>query len=78
MNETRTPAEVFPPGEFLADELAARGWSQTDLAHILGRDVNLVNDIIRGKRGITPETAQGLADAMGTSARYWLNLDAIY
>ena len=78
MNETRIPAEVFPPGEFLADELEARGWSQTDLADILGRDINLVNDIIRGKRGITPETAQGLADALGTSARYWLNLDIIY
>lgn len=78
MNDNRTPAEVFPPGEFLADELEARGWSQTNLADILGRDVNLINDIIRGKRGITPETAQGLADAMGTSARYWLNLDAIY
>ena len=78
MNETRIPAEVFPPGEFLSDELEARGWSQTDLADILGRDVNLVNDIIRGKRGITPETAQALADAMGTSPRYWLNLDAMY
>lgn len=78
MNETRTPAEVFPPGEFLADELEARGWTQTDLADILGRDVNLVNDIIRGKRGITPETAQGLGDALGTSAQYWLNLDAGY
>ena len=78
MNETRIPAEVFPPGEFLADELKARGWFQTDLADILGRDDNLVSDIIRGKRGITPETAQGLADALGTSARYWLNLDTIY
>ena len=78
MNETQKPAEVFPPGEFLDDELKARGWSQTDLAEILGRDNNLVSDIIRGKRGITPETAQGLADALGTSARYWLNLDTIY
>ena len=78
MNETRIPAEVFPPGEFLDDELKVRGWSQTDLADILGRDNNLVSDIIRGKRGITPETAQGLADALGTSARYWLNLDTIY
>lgn len=78
MNDHRIPAEVFPPGEFLLDELEARGWTQTDLADILGRDISLVNDIVRGRRGITPETARGLADAFGTSARYWLNLEAIY
>jgi len=78
MNEHRIPAEVFAAGEFLLDELEARGWHQTDLAAILGRDVSLVNDIIHGRRGITPETARGLADAFGTTARYWLNLEAIY
>ncbi len=78
MNERRIPAEVFPPGEFLSDELDARDWTQTDLAEIIGRDVSLVNDIIRGKRGITPETAQGLADAFDNTPQYWLNLDAAY
>ena len=52
-----TYAEVFPPGEFLRDELEARNWSQTEFAEIIGRPVRLINEIIAGKRAITPETA---------------------
>jgi HTH-type transcriptional regulator/antitoxin HigA len=58
-----TPAEVYPPGEFLKEELEARGWSQADLADILGRPPRLVSEIIGGKRAISPETAQGLGEA---------------
>jgi HTH-type transcriptional regulator/antitoxin HigA len=74
----RRPAEVFPPGEFIKEELEARGWTQTDLAEILGRPFQLVNDIIAGKRAITPETAKGLGDAFGTGAEFWLNMESIY
>jgi HTH-type transcriptional regulator/antitoxin HigA len=74
----RRAAEVFPPGEFLKEELEARGWTQTDLAEILGRPLRLVNEIISGKRGISPETAKGLGDALGTSAQFWLNLESAY
>lgn len=70
--------QVFPPGEILREELEARGWSQLDLAEILGRPAKLVNEIIAGKRAITPETAQGLADALGTSPELWMNLEAQY
>jgi HTH-type transcriptional regulator / antitoxin HigA len=73
-----THAHVFPPGEILREELEAREWSQVDLAEILGRPVKLVNEIIAGKRAITPETARGLADALGTSAELWMNLEAQY
>lgn len=74
----RRPAEVFPPGEFLREELEERGWTQTDLAEILGRPVRLVNEIIMGKRRITPETAKGLSAALGTSPEFWLNLESAY
>jgi len=77
MNE-RKPAEVFPPGDFIKEELEARGWSQEDLASILGRPLRLVNEIITGKRGITPETAKGLGSAFGTSAQLWMNLESTY
>ena len=59
----RIPAEVFPPGEFMKEELAARGGTQADLAEILGRPPRLVSEIIGGKRAISPETAKGLGDA---------------
>ncbi len=71
-------AEVFPPGEFLKDELEARNWSQTEFAEIIGRPVRLVNEIIAGKKSITPETAMQLAAALGTSAEMWMNLESQY
>lgn len=74
----RSAAETFPPGEFLRDELDARGWTQSDFADILGRPIQLVNEIVLGKRTITPETAQGLANALGTSPQLWLNLESAY
>lgn len=74
----RVPAEVFPPGEFLREELEAREWSQQELADILGRPPRLVSELMSGKRAVTPETARGLADAFGTSAEYWMNLESQY
>ena len=74
----RIPAEVFPPGEFLADELEARGWTQAEFADIIRRPVKLVNEIIAGKKSITPETAREFAAALGTSPQYWLNLETAY
>jgi HTH-type transcriptional regulator/antitoxin HigA len=74
----RIPAEVFPPGEFIKEELEARGWTQADLAEILGRPPRLVSEIIGGKRAISPETAKGLGDAFGTGAQFWMNLESAY
>ena len=74
----RLPAELFPPGEYVADELDARGWTRGDLAEILGKSASNVHDIISGKVNISPETARGLADAFGTSAEVWLSLDSRY
>lgn len=74
----RIPAEVFPPGEFLADELDERGWTQTEFAEIVRRPLKTVNEIIAGKKSITPETAREFAAALGTSPQYWLNLESAY
>ncbi len=74
----RIPIEVFPPGETIKEELEARGWTQADLADILGRPPRLVSEIIAGKRSITPETARGLGAAFGTSAQFWMNLASSY
>ena len=74
----RISAEVFPPGEFLADELQERGWTQSEFAAIVRRPVKVVNEIIAGKKSITPETALEFAAALGTSPQYWLNLESAY
>lgn len=76
--EERRPAEVFHPGEFLRDELDERGWTQTEFAEIIDRPLRLVNEIVNGKRGITPETAKELGAALGTSPELWMNLDSAY
>lgn len=73
-----TVAEVFPPGEFLREELEARGWSQTELAEIIGRPVRLINELIAGKKAITPETAIQLGDSLGTGPELWMNLESQY
>jgi len=74
----RTPAEVFPPGEFIREEIEARGWSQVELAEILGWPPRLVSELIAGKRAITPETAKGLGEAFSTGAQFWMNLESSY
>jgi HTH-type transcriptional regulator/antitoxin HigA len=70
--------EAFAPGEYIREELEARGWSQIDLADILGRPTQAVNEIVNGKRAITPDTAKSLGQAFGTSAQLWMNLESAY
>lgn len=73
-----TLAEVFPVGEYLADELAERGWTQAEFAEILGRPPQFVSEIISGKKEITRESATQIAAAFGTSPEVWLNLQDAY
>src|SRR5688500_12553021 len=74
----RVPAEAFPPGEFLKDELDERGWTQEEFAGIIGKPTTLVNQIVLGKRAITPEAADLIGAALGTDPQFWLNLDSAY
>ena len=69
---------LYPPGDLIAEELEARGWSQEDLARITGRPLATINEIIKGKKSITPETALDLAEAFGTSPELWLGLEGDY
>lgn len=71
-------ANAFPPGEILKEELEARGWSQVEFAEIIGKDTRLVSEIVGGKRSITPDSAMLLSRSLGTSAQFWLNLEASY
>jgi HTH-type transcriptional regulator/antitoxin HigA len=71
-------AQAFPPGDFIREELETRGWSQRDLAKVLGRPLQTVNEIINGKKRITAETSLALSAAFGTDPKLWMNLDASY
>ncbi len=79
---TRTeayPDVAIPPGEYLAEEIGARGISQKELAMRMGRPVNAINEIINGKKSITAETALQLeAVVPEIPARFWLNLETDY
>lgn len=62
-----------PPGEMLLEEfLKPMGLTQMDLARGIGVTYARVNEIVRGKRGITPETALRLERFLGVSAESWL------
>jgi HTH-type transcriptional regulator/antitoxin HigA len=73
------PDIAIPPGEYLAEELAARAITQKELAASMGRPANVINEIVKGKKSITAETALQLEQALpGISARFWLNLETDY
>lgn len=76
--DAHTIAEVFPPGEFIKEELEARGWTQDDLAEILGRHRATISAIVNGKREISADIAYDLGTAFGTSAQFWMNLETSY
>ena len=68
----------IPPGEVLEEELEARGMTQKELAARLGRPAQAINEIIRAKKSITPETAIGLGKVLGIDAQFWTNLETDY
>ena len=65
------------PGEILLEDfLKPMGVSQVALAEHLDISVQRINEIVRGKRGVTPETAWLLAGALGSTPEFWINLQA--
>ena len=64
------------PGRVLLDELEERKLTQTALAEHIGVLPKTVNEICKGKRGISAEMAVKLSRALGASAQFWLNLQS--
>ena len=64
------------PGEILRDELETRGLKQKDFAATIGMPAPVLNDLINGKRSVTPDIAILLEAALGKSAASWLRLQA--
>lgn len=74
--ESTTSFTTIHPGEVLRDELEIRGIKQKDFAVTIGMPASVLNDIIKGKRSVTPEIAILLEAALGKNATSWLNLQA--
>lgn len=70
--------DIDHPGVFIKEELEARGWSQRDLAYILGVPEQAVNLIISGKRGVSPEMAKALGEAFDVSPDLFANLQRMF
>ncbi len=67
------------PGTILrAEFLEPLGQTQAALARHLGVPLQRINEIVRGKRGVTPSTAWLLAQALNTSPEFWINLQAAH
>jgi addiction module HigA family antidote len=74
--ENRIPTH---PGEVLLEEfLKPLEISQSALANKLHIPIQRINEIVNGKRGVTPETAWLFADAFGTTPEFWTNLQAAH
>ena len=77
--KVREPKNPFHPGEILIEEfLQPMEMTQTAFAEQVGWTRARLNELIRGKRGVTADAALDLAEALGTSAKLWMNLQATY
>jgi addiction module HigA family antidote len=75
----KQPANPFHPGEILLEEfLQPGGITQTAFSEQLGWTRARLNELIKGKRGITAESALDLAEILGTSPKLWMNLQATW
>lgn len=79
----RIPAEVFPPGVYIKDEMKARGWTEDDLlARIPGMldrlAVQLITNVENKNLIMDPATATALGKAFDVSPQFFLNLDAAW
>jgi HTH-type transcriptional regulator / antitoxin HigA len=69
---------IMHPGFYLKEEMEARGWSQRDLAFIIGCPEQALNLILAGKRGISPDMAKALGEAFDVDPQFFANLQIAY
>lgn len=75
----RLPADPTHPGEMLLEEfLKPMGLSQSAFAEHLHVSFRRINEIVNGRRSVTPETAWLFAQALGTTPQFWMKLQSNY
>ena len=70
--------KVFPVSKYIKDELVSRGWTQADLAYVMGRTGSEISSLMVGRRQLSPELAQELGVVLGGGAEHWLRIDNAY
>jgi addiction module HigA family antidote len=79
VEDYRPTDPLVHPGAVLLNEwMVPRDFSQNGLARRLGVPPRRINEIVLGKRGISADTAIGLAAVFGNTERYWMSLQADY
>lgn len=68
----------IPPGEYLAEVLEEKGFTQIELAQRMGRPAQAICEIVKGNKAITPETALQLERTLGVPAYIWTGLENDY
>jgi HTH-type transcriptional regulator/antitoxin HigA len=76
ITNTYEPDFVTAPGEFLEEKLQEIGMTQAELAERIGRTKKTVNEIVKGKAPLLPETAVQLERVLGIPARFWAHAEA--
>ncbi len=77
-HQSFTPGYAIPPGESLLELLETVGLSQADLAERTGRPKKTINEIVKGKAAITPETALQFELVLGVPSAFWNSLEQKY
>src|SRR5436305_1693583 len=75
---TFKPDYSIAPGQTILETLDVVGLTQAELAERTGRPKKTINEIIKGKAAITPETALQLERVLGIAASYWISLEQNY
>jgi HTH-type transcriptional regulator/antitoxin HigA len=86
MTNTRTyetlssfaPDWIVTPGDTIADLVEERGWTKAELAQRTGFTAKHINQLLKGAASITQDTALKLEKVLGSTARFWLGLEAQY
>ncbi len=78
MANAYVPDTVSSPGETILETIEALGMSQVDLAERMGWTPKTVNELIKGKIILTPQTALQLEQILGVPAAFWMNREQHY
>src|SRR5213076_793447 len=73
-----SPDYAVPPGDTLLEVMESLGITQAELAERTGRPKKTINEIVKGKAAITPETALQLERVLGTPASFWIAREQNY